>query len=55
MYKHLHPQDVEVGMLMDLERLQAILKDLSSETSHPAILPDTTREMLEVRTYSSVR
>ena len=36
-------------MLLDLERLQAILKDLSSEISHPAILPETTREMLEVR------
>lgn len=37
-------------MLMDLERLQAILKDLTNDVSQPAILPDTTREMLEVRT-----
>ena len=47
------PQDVETGMLLDLERLQAILKDLSTEISHPAILPETTREMLEVRIYST--
>ena len=49
---HLSLQDVEAGMLMDLERLQAILKDLSNEVSQPAILPGTTREMLEVSIYS---
>ena len=43
------PQDVGTGMLVDLERLQAILKDLSTEVSHPAILPETTREILEVQ------
>ena len=35
-------------MLVDVERLQAILKDLSNEVSRPAHLPDSTREMLEV-------
>ncbi|CAI8009235.1 Protein MTSS 1 [Geodia barretti] len=42
--------DVGTGMLVDLERLQAILKDLSTEVSHPAILPETTREILETWT-----
>ena len=39
-------------MLVDLERLQAILKDLSTDVSHPAILPETTRDMLEVDMYT---
>ena len=41
-------------MLVDLERLQAILKDLSTDVSHPAILPETTREMLEVEEHLSI-
>ena len=46
----LDPQDIEIGMVGDLERLQVIQKDLTTTISRPSILPETTRVFVEVST-----
>ena len=44
----LPPQDIEVVMLGDLERLQAIIKDLDNTIAQPSVLPEASRKFVEV-------